>query len=43
LAVVGSVLSGFLFRSEERSQGDGDVGFCSTREEIDAGGKVDEN
>jgi hypothetical protein len=40
---VGSVLFGFLFKSEERSQGDEDVSFCSTREETDAGGKVEEN
>jgi hypothetical protein len=43
LAIVGSVLSGFLFKSEERSQGDGDVGFCLAREETDARGIVDEN
>jgi len=30
-------------RSEERSQRDGDVSFCSTREETDAWGRVDEN
>jgi hypothetical protein len=32
-----------LRRSEERSQGDGDVGFCLAREETDARGIVDEN
>jgi hypothetical protein len=32
---MGSILSGFLFESEERSQGDGDVGFCSAKEETD--------
>jgi hypothetical protein len=31
-----------LRRSKERSQGDGDVSFCSAREETDARGKVDE-
>ena len=28
-----------LCRSEERSQGDGDVGFCSAREETNVGGR----
>jgi hypothetical protein len=40
---MGSVLFGFLFKSEERSQWDEDVSFYSTRDETDAGGKVDEN